>query len=89
MTSGGTVQVKICGAQACQSAGADYLIEDVEKHLGTRIGTTTADGRIRLTKALCLDDCELAPTAMIDSDFHGFLNGERLVKLIDEATATP
>jgi formate dehydrogenase subunit gamma len=89
MTAGGTVQVRICGADACQSAGADDLIEDVERHCGIRIGATTADGRIRLTKALCLDDCELAPTAMIDTDFHGFMNGARLVKLIEEATSTP
>ena len=89
MTSNGTVHVRICGADACQSAGADDLIEDAERHCGIRIGKTTTDGRVRLTKVLCLDDCELAPTAMIDDDFHGFMNGERLVKLIVEATATP
>lgn len=89
MTSGGAVEVRICGAEACQSAGADDLIEDAEKHCGTRIGKTNADGRIRLTKVLCLDDCELAPTVMIGSDFHGFMDGERLVKLIDEAISTP
>jgi len=89
MTAGGAVEVRICGAEACQSAGADDLIEDAERHCGIRIGKTTADGRIRLTKVLCLDDCELAPTAMIDSEFHGFMDGERLVKLIVEATSTP
>lgn len=89
MTSAGAVQVRICGAEACQSAGADDLIEDAERHCGVRIGKTTADGRVRLTKVLCLDDCELAPTVMIDTQFHAFMDGERLVKLIVEATAIP
>ena len=86
MTQEATVQVRICGAEVCQSVGADQLIADAERLVGTRVGRTTADGRIRLTEAKCLGDCELAPTVAIGDDIHGFMDKDQLATLIAEAT---
>lgn len=86
MTRGATVQVRICGAEVCQSVGAEGLIADAERLIGTRMGRTTADGRIKLSEAQCLGDCELAPTVAIGNEIHGFMDKEQLATLIAEAT---
>ncbi len=88
MTQGGTVQVRICAAEVCQSVGAEGLIADAERLVGARLGKTTADGRIKLTEARCLGDCELAPTVAIGSEIHGFMDAEQLARLIAEATGS-
>jgi NADH:ubiquinone oxidoreductase 24 kD subunit len=85
----GAVEVRICGAEACQSVGADGLIADAEKRFGIPVGKTTADGRLTLTEVFCLGDCALGPAVMIDSEVHGLMDGERLARLIEEASATP
>jgi formate dehydrogenase subunit gamma len=86
-TPGGAVEVRICGAEACQSVGADELIAGTEKRFGIPVGDTTEDGRITLTEVFCLGDCALGPAVMIGAEVHGFMNWERLATLVAEATA--
>ena len=86
-TPGGAVEVRICRAEACQSVGADALVEDAVERFGVPVGGTTADGRLTIDEVFCLGDCALGPAVMIGDEVHGRMDGERLAGLVAEAVA--
>ena len=53
----------VCDDIACRLAGAEGVIEDVERTLGPA-GSAARDGRIGWLRSPCLGLCELAPAAM-------------------------
>jgi formate dehydrogenase subunit gamma len=74
--------VKLCRAEACQSAGVETLAADISRALGTAFGETTADGAVTLETVYCLGNCACAPAALIDGELHGRLDAKRLRELI-------
>jgi formate dehydrogenase subunit gamma len=77
--------LKLCCAEACQSMGADALAETAQARLATKLGDTTPDGRVTLEAVYCLGLCACAPSAMLDGEPVGRLDGERLEALLLEA----
>ena len=53
----------VCDDIACRLAGAEDVIDDVERALGPA-GAAARDGRIGWLRSPCLGQCELAPAAM-------------------------
>lgn len=76
--------LKLCRAEACQAAGGDVLAERAEARLGTKFGTTSADGRVTLEPVYCLGLCSTAPSAMIDGRIVGRLDEQRLDAVLAE-----
>jgi formate dehydrogenase subunit gamma len=70
--------VKLCRAEACQAVGCEALAAHAEQALGTRFGSTNADGRVTLEAVYCLGNCALGPSAMVDGDIYGLLNKNKL-----------
>ena len=63
----------------------DELVAHAERHLGIKLGESTADGRILLKREEeCLAACTGAPMMMIDHHFHEHLTPETVVKLLDD-----
>jgi len=79
------VTVAICRGEACQSVGAEALVNNVRSRLGVDIGGRTADGLIELEQIFCFGNCALGPTANVAGRLHGRLDAARLDALIDEA----
>ena len=77
--------LKLCQAEACQSAGGDALAARAEAKLGVSIGNTTADERVTLEPIYCLGLCAIAPSAMLDGRVVGRLDEARLDALVAEA----
>lgn len=77
--------LKLCRAEACQSAGGDVLAARAEAKLGVSIGNTTADERVTLEPVYCLGLCATAPSAMLDGRVVGRLDEARLDALVAEA----
>jgi formate dehydrogenase subunit gamma len=77
--------LKLCRAEACQSAGCDALAARAEAVLGISFGNTTPDGRVTLEAVYCLGLCATAPSAMLDNRVVGRLNEGRLTGLLAEA----
>jgi len=76
--------LKLCRAEACQSAGGDALAARAESKLGIAIGNTTADMRVTLEPIYCLGLCATAPSAMLDGRVVGRLDEARLDALVAE-----
>lgn len=79
--------VKLCRAEACQSAGCERLAARLEGQLGVGFGETTADGSVTLEAVYCLGLCALAPAAMIDGRLVARLTDARLDALLKETLA--
>ena len=77
--------LKICRAEACQSAGVDALVARAENKLGIKLGGTTPDERVTLEPIYCLGLCATAPAAMLDGRVVGRLTEKRLDALVAEA----
>src|ERR1700728_4807156 len=77
--------LKLCRAEACQSAGGDPLAARAESRLGMRMGSTAPDGSVTLEPVYCLGLCAIAPSAMLDGRVVGRLDESRLDALLTEA----
>jgi formate dehydrogenase subunit gamma len=76
--------VKLCRAEACQSVGAEALIDRAERRLGVALGETSADGRVTLEAVYCLGLCATGPAALVDGRPVGRLGPEALDAIVAE-----
>lgn len=63
--------VSVCTGTACYVKGAQAIVDEFEKVLGIKSGTTTADGKFTLENTRCLGCCGLAPVVVINEDVYG------------------
>jgi NADH-quinone oxidoreductase subunit E len=75
--------IKICDSVACFLTGYDQVKDALCKHLGVRLGQTTADGRFTLLPICCLGACDKGPVLMIDEDTHGDVAADAVVQLLE------
>lgn len=78
--------IKICRAEACQSMGTDALCSHAEKKLGTRLGGTTADGKVTIEAVYCLGNCALSPAIMVGETLYGKVDAERFDEIVGSLT---
>lgn len=78
--------IKICRAEACQSMGADKLVNHLTSRLDIGLGETTSDGAVTLEAVYCLGLCACGPAAMVDGKVMGRIDETRLESVIAECT---
>ena len=79
--------LKLCLAESCQAAGGDALVKRAKEKLGVGMGGTTPDRRVTLEPVYCLGLCHSSPTAMLDKEVYGMLDGAKLDALVKKAQA--
>lgn len=77
--------LKICRAEACQSMGGAAMAAGVLDRLGVDWHGTTADGAVTVEPVYCLGLCACGPTAMLDGQLMGRVDGDRLVTALEAA----
>ena len=80
----GKHSIKICRAEACQSAGGFAVIAALEKALKIKLGETTKDGKITLEAVYCLGLCPMGPAALIDGKPKAAIKVEKVKALVKE-----
>ena len=80
----GKHSIKICRAEACQSAGGFGVIAALEKTLKIKLGETTQDGKITLEAVYCLGLCPMGPAALIDGKPKAAIKVEKVKALVKE-----
>lgn len=74
--------VQLCRAEACQSMGADALLQHAERALGCTLHGHSADGRFGLEPVYCLGQCATAPAMMVDDAVHARVSAARFDRII-------
>ena len=80
----GRFHLQVCSNLSCSLAGGESLLEHLQGKLGIKPGETTPDGKFTLTEVECLGACEQAPCLMINFDYYGSLNPERIDRILNE-----
>lgn len=79
--------VKICRAEACQSRGAQAVVDHAKQLLDVDFHETTPGGGVTLEEVFCLGLCACGPAAMVDGKLVGNLDVARLEKILTEMGA--
>jgi formate dehydrogenase subunit gamma len=74
--------VQLCRAEACQSMGADALLQHAEQALGCTLHGRSVDGRFAIEPVYCLGQCATAPAMMVDDTVHARVNPARFDRII-------
>ena len=76
--------ISVCLGTACYVKGAQLVLDELEKVLGVKAGSTTADGLFTLNATRCLGACGLAPVIMVNDDVYGRLTPEQVAGIIEK-----
>ena len=79
----GRYHIQVCSNISCSLLGAESLIEHLKGKLGIEVGETTQDKKFTLSTVECLGACEQAPCMMINFDYYGNLDKEKIDKILD------
>ena len=77
--------IKVCDSVSCWMCGYETLRDRLRESLGIDFGETTADGEFTLLPAVCLGNCNHAPTLMVNEDLHGRVTPEAVDAMIEAA----
>lgn len=74
--------VRVCRGTACHVRGRQVIEEAIDEELGILPGQTTEDRRFSLETVACLGTCFLAPVVMIDHDYYGTVNPDKVGEIL-------
>lgn len=78
----GKYHIQVCSNLSCSLMGAESLIDYLMEKLGIGLGETTPDKKFTLSSVECLGACEMAPSLMVNFDYHGNLDKEKIDKIL-------
>ena len=67
----GQYQIAVCLGTACYVKGSQLILDELEKELGIKAGSTTPDAKYTLEATRCLGCCGLAPVMTVNDDVYG------------------
>ena len=74
--------IKVCMGTACYVRGIAEVLNRIQSQFSLEVGDTTEDGRFSLEAVRCLGACGLAPVIIIDSDTHGGVSPDQVLKIL-------
>ncbi|MCX8015247.1 MAG: NADH-quinone oxidoreductase subunit NuoE [candidate division WOR-3 bacterium] len=84
LTPRGKHTCTVCMGTACHVRGAPRILEEFERQLNIKPGETTQDRQFSLESVNCLGCCAIGPVVVIDKDYYGQMNTNRVAKLIKQ-----
>ncbi len=76
--------VTVCLGTACHVRKGQRLAESIERDYGVKPGETTTDNRFTLETVSCLGCCALGPVVVVDGEYYGQMNNEKLKRTLDK-----
>lgn len=78
----GKYHLQVCSNLSCSLAGGEKIVEYLKNKLGLQNGETTPDGRFTFSEVECLGACEHAPCLMVNFDYYGNLDKEKIDRIL-------
>ncbi|ATW23663.1 NADH-quinone oxidoreductase subunit NuoE [Candidatus Formimonas warabiya] len=76
--------IRICESAPCHIAGAEEVIQALEKELGISMGETTPDGKFTLEFTECIGQCQKTPVISINSKPYEGMTPEKISQVLAE-----
>jgi NADH-quinone oxidoreductase subunit E len=83
----GDYLVNVCTNISCMLLGGEELLEHLERRLGIKAGSTTADGKFTLEDVECVAACTEAPCLQVNYRYFHRITPEQAGELIDDLRA--
>lgn len=80
----GRFHLQVCSNLSCSLAAGERILRHLQAKLGIGVGETSPDGKYTLTEVECLGACEQAPCMMVNFDYHGNLDSEKVDRILEE-----
>ena len=80
----GRFHLQVCSNLSCSLAAGERILDHLRAKLGIGVGETTPDGKYTLTAVECLGACEQAPCMMVNFDYYGNLDPEKVDRILSE-----
>lgn len=80
----GRHHIQICSNLTCSLLGGESLLEILKAKLKVEPGGTTEDMKFTLSTVECLGACEEAPCMMVNFDYYGHLDKNRIDEILDQ-----
>jgi len=80
----GKYHIQVCSNLTCSMLGAEKLMGYLKMKLGISPGETTSDNKFTLSTVECLGACEQAPCLMINFDYYGNLDREKIDDILEK-----
>jgi NADH-quinone oxidoreductase E subunit len=78
----GHYHIRVCRGTACHLVGSSTFVEEIEKQLKVKAGSTSKDRKYSLEITNCMGACESSPIVQINETFHTRVNAGDLDKII-------
>jgi NADH-quinone oxidoreductase subunit F len=80
----GKYVLQVCTTLSCALAGAERVMEELQRKLGIHVGGTDPTGMFTIQQMECLGACDRAPVMMVNNDhWHERLQPEQVGALVD------
>lgn len=79
----GTFHIQVCNGTSCHVFGNTTFLQELEKQLGIKAGTTSRDGKFTLELVTCLGACSHSPVILINGKPYQRLTQETLTRIIN------
>ena len=80
----GRHSVEVCTNVSCAVAGAQQVLEALERELGVGVGETTEDGNVTLRAVECLGGCGWATVVAVDNRHHLHVRAADVPRIVKE-----
>ena len=87
MQKKGQFRINVCLGTACFVKGAQDILDEFNKELGTVTGGVTSDGRFSVDALRCIGACGLAPVITVNGKYYGRISTKDVKGIIDEQLA--
>jgi NADH-quinone oxidoreductase E subunit len=78
----GRYHIQVCSNLSCRLLGGETVLDYLQRKLGIGVGETTSDQKFTLSAVECLGACELAPCMMVNFEYHGRLDQEKIDEIL-------
>jgi NADH-quinone oxidoreductase subunit E len=78
----GKYVIEVCQTGPCAICGGEDMIQYLEEKLQIKVGETTEDKLFSLKAVECLGACGSAPVMQVNTEFHEFLNLQKIDEII-------
>jgi len=75
--------INVCLGTACHVRGAVKVLEAMERELAIKSGETTKDFAFTLETVNCVGACALGPVVIVDGEYHGQMNTEKVKGVLE------
>lgn len=82
----GKHKIQLCESAPCHIAGAQEIVDALERELGIRMGQTTPDGKVTLEFIQCCGQCQDAPVILVDGRLHGRVTASQIPEILNSLT---